>query len=327
MRLKVLLIVLVLAATLSAPALAQTQPGRELPQATSGSTIILFVGNPFTTGAAVTFLAPSGAVTADMADVNFVDIRVCNHGYVFAVERLSASGQPLSGTVLRVQGGTMTLAEVVARIEQACAQGRISEVSASLGANMMLSTSAQTELGPHTFLMDSDEAGGRRIVAVTRLNEPTSADLGAMKGITHIRLQSGITGRVFAVAKLPEAGQPIGTTLVNINGRTMTLAEAHARLESAHRGDADLVVFTTGPTNDAVIVGFVEPESVELGRRIEFSGATHANVWIDGHGRVFVITQPQPETFGTIVVCPAGESCETGSNLFIEVIPTLRLEF
>ncbi len=326
MRLKVLLIVLVLAATLSAPALAQT-PGRELPQATSGSTVILFVGNPFTTGDAVTFLAPSGAVTADMANVNFVDIRVCNRGYVFAVERLSDSGQPISGTVLRVQGGTMTLAEVVARLEQACAQGRINEVSAALGANMMLSASAQAEFGAHTFLMVSDETGSRRIVAVTRLNEPTSADLAGMTGITHVRLQSGITGRVFAVAKLPAAGQPIGTALVNINGRTMTLAEANARLESASRGDHDLVVFTTGPTTDAVIVGFVEPESVELGRRIEFSGATHAHVLIGGHGRVFVITQPQPETFGTIVVCPAGESCGIGSNLFIEVIPTLRLEF
>ncbi|MGH9896584.1 MAG: hypothetical protein ACREA0_32210 [bacterium] len=119
MRLKVLVIVVVLAATLSAPALAQTQPGRELPQATAGTGVILFVGNPWTTGSAVTFLAPSGAITTDMADVNFVDIRVCNRGYVFAVDRLAVSGQPVSGTVLKVHGGTLTLAEVIKRLELA----------------------------------------------------------------------------------------------------------------------------------------------------------------------------------------------------------------
>lgn len=324
MRLKFLLFVVVLAATLSAPALAQTQPGRELPQATSGSQVVLFVGNPYTTGSAITFMTASGAVTADISDVNFVDVRVCNRGYVFAVDTLAAAGQPLGSTMLKVHSGTMTLSEVILHLERACAEGRIHTVAAQLGANLMLPPSARADLGAHTFLMASDETGSRRIVAVSKLHAPISAELAGMK-VSHIRVQSGITGRVYAVAQLPAAGQPIGSTLVTLNGRTMTLAEADSLFEAGLRGD-EIVWFTSGATSDAVIIGYVQPAEVELGRRFEFTGATHAHVWIDGQGRVYVITPPAPETFGSITVCRAGDDCAVGSNLFIEVLPILRLE-
>jgi len=323
MRLKVLLIVAVLAATLSAPALAQVQPRDEIQQ--SGSTIVLFAGDPFTTGNVVAFSNVNQAVAADMSNVTFVDVRICNRGHVFAVERLAASGELMAGTIVRVRGGTMTLAEVVARIEHACAIGNIGAVAASLGANATLSTSALANLRGHAIFMASTEGGARRIVSVNRLDDSISADLAA-RGVTHVRLQMGSTGHVFAVSRLPAAGRPIGETLVTVNGQAMTLADVSGRLEAAQHGDRALIFFTTGPSSDAVVVGVAEPGRVDLEGRVNFTGATHAHVILNGQERVFVITNPSMTTFGSIMVRPEGDSAAVEGRLFIEVLPMLEIQ-
>ncbi|HEU5299611.1 MAG TPA: hypothetical protein VFW08_08965, partial [bacterium] len=299
----------------------------QLPQAESGSgsTLILFAGDPFTTGNVVTFTTVNASVPAEWSTVSWVDIRVCNRGHVFAIDSMAASGQVFANTMVRTRAGLMTVAEVVARLESACAAGNISQVAASLGANAAITGSMQTGATTHAFLMVSGESGARSIVAVSDLSTPLSAELAA-RGITHVRLQQGTAGHVFAVAQLPAAGQPIGSTTVAINGGTMTLADASTRLAAAHAGDEDLVLFTTGPSSDAVIVGWT-PIGVDLGSRVNFTGATHASVLMNGQNRVFLITNPSLDTFGNISVRTEGADAGLSGSLFVEVIPILQVTF
>ena len=326
-----------LLAILAIPALGQQQPApqqpapqqqqqqpQQPPPAEQGSTIILFAGDPFSTGSVTSFATVNTTAEGDLSAVTFVDIRVCNRGHVFAVERIAAAGQTLANTMVRTRAGSMTLAEVVARLESACASGTISRAAAELGANAAVTGSMQTGARTHVFLMASGEGGMRPIVAVADLGTPVSAELAA-RGITHVRLQSGTSGHVFAVARLAPAGQPIGNTMVQINGQTMTLAELSARLEAARRGEEDVVLFTTGPTTDAVVVGMTRLPVTDLSARVGFTGATHAMVILRGQPRVFVITTPSFTTLADIPVRHQGEAVGLRGSLFVEVIPVLQL--
>lgn len=324
MKWKVLLMVAVLAAALSTPVLAQQQQPQTPQAEASGSTVILFAGDPFTTGNVVTFTTANAAIAAAWQGVTFVDIRVCNRGHVFAVERMAPAGQAFANTTIRTRTGAMTVAEVVARLESGCAAGNISQVAADLGANAALTGRMQAGVRTHVFLMASGEGGARPIVAVADLNTPVSAELAA-RGITHVRLQMGTMGHVFAVAQLPPAGQPIGSATVTINGTTMTLTELSARLAAAHRGDANVVLFTSGPTTDAVVVGMTSLPVTDLSARVGFSGATHATVFINGQPRAFLITSPTFTTLGDITVRHQGEELGLSGGLFVEVIPILQV--
>jgi hypothetical protein len=156
---------------------------------------------------------------------------------------------------------------------------------------------------PPVFLMSGDPAVGGRVVAVTRLNATvtTTADVGT---ITHVDLRLGARGYVFAVARAAAEGETVGKTLVTVNGRTRTLAEAAAQLRAGLSGGGTVFVFLKGSKGSrarSMVTAILPGAEAHAGTRIDLYGATHVVILGGGEERSLEIVG-SGQTLGSIQV-------------------------
>lgn len=135
-------------------------------------------------------------------------------------------------------------------------------------------------------LVDGNPNAGGRILAITPLEAPASADLSAA---TYVTLRIGTRRFVFAIGRAAPVGSPVGASLVRLRSGNRTLSEAAVLLSAALTGKIALALLTEGTLDAGVVTAIVSLDPGGGLARVATEGATQATIFRDGQETTMAI--------------------------------------
>ncbi|MGH2349338.1 MAG: hypothetical protein ACRDFT_07740 [bacterium] len=196
-----LLVTLTLVALLAAPAAGQSGQA----ESTTQATVIFYTAMPSAGGRVVATTSIDAAASADLEQARYANLRVRTASFVFAVARIAARGQAVGETLVRLNGGARTLADIAADLQAG------------------LSGSAAVLV--FTKVSGKERAQSGEAVAVVHASRITASTRVDISGATHMTLVAEGQVQSFTIVR---SGTTLGAIQVQASSETQTSIGAAA---------------------------------------------------------------------------------------------------